>query len=179
MIAYDRGFNQAIADNDLEKVRLLIEDKQDVNQKDILGDTPLNLAVKFDRLEIFKLLLESGATITTWTIADITETDGSFCMEMLSLILETGIDVNLQLEDGETLLMYAAGEGNLKIVERLAELGADINAVSRQADFALLKAGYKRHQDVFDYLAPKTISDLKELAADRLPSRWANKLKEK
>jgi ankyrin repeat protein len=178
MIDYDRGFNQAIADNDIEKIRLLIENKHDLNQRDILGDTPLNLAVKFDRLEIFKLLLESGATITTWTIADITETDGSFCMEMLSLVLESGIDVNLQLEDGETLLMYAVGEGNLKIVERLVELGADINAVSRQADFALLIAGYRRHQEIFDYLAPKTISELKEQAAERLPIRWAKQLKD-
>jgi uncharacterized protein len=178
MIIYNQEFSRAIIDNDVEKIRFLIENKNDLNQKDILGDTPLDLAVKSDRLEIFKLLLESGANISTWTIANITETDGIFCMEMLSLILECGIDVNLKLEDGETLLIYAAGEGNLKIVERLVELGADINAVSRQADFALLNAGYKRHQDVFDYLAPKTISSLKKQAAERLPTRWAKQLKD-
>ena len=178
MVVYNQEFNRAIIDNDIEKVRFLIDNKSDLNQKDILGDTPLDLAVKSDRLEIFKLLLESGANISEWTIANVTESDGNFCMEMLSLILESGIDVNIKLEDGETLLMYASAQGNLKIVERLVELGSDINAFSRQGDFALLNAGYQRHQDVFDYLAPKTVSSLKEQAADRLPTRWAKQLEE-
>jgi uncharacterized protein len=168
---------RAIIENDVNKICCLIKDGININKRDIQGDTPLDLAIKYDRLEIFELLLNAGATINPSTIANITENDGVFDMEMLSLALERGIDVNLKLEDKETLLMYAASEGNLKIVERLVELGADINSVSRQADFALLNAGCHGHQDVFDYLAPKTVSSLIEIAAERLPSRWAKQLK--
>jgi ankyrin repeat protein len=171
-----KGLHQAVIQNNIEKVHFLIKSGICLDRTDINCDTPLDLAIKYDRLEIFEILLNSGAMVNASTIANITECDGLFQMEMLSRILERGIDVNIKLEDGETLLMFAAREGNLKIVKRLVELGADINSISRQADFALLNAGSQRHQDVFDYLAPKTVSSLKELAVKRLPTRFAKQL---
>jgi ankyrin repeat protein len=173
----NQEIRKAIIEDDINKIHCLIEEGIALNQMDVEGDTPLDLAVKYDRLEIFQLLLNAGAIINASTIANVTENDGIFGMAILSLILENGIDVNLKLEDGETLLMYAATKGNLKIAKQLVELGADINSISRQADFALLNAGSHGHQDVFDYLDPKTTSSLRKQAAERLPSRWGKQLK--
>lgn len=169
--------NQAIIKNDVQKVKDLIKSGICIETVDINSNTPLDLAIECDKLEIFELLLNAGAIIRIPTIVNITDFSGNFCMEMLALIIENGIDVNITLEDKETLLMYAAEKGNLEVVKRLVDLGADINSISRQADFALLNAGCQGHQEIFDYLAPKTSLQLRELATERLPSRFVKRLK--
>jgi uncharacterized protein len=171
------SLHQAIHTNNVEKVIFLIKSGAFIERIDINHVTALNLAIQLDRLEIFKLLLNAGANINASTLSNITQFDGTSNIEMLSLVLDVGIDVNIKLEDGETLLMYAARQGTLEIVKQLVELGADINYISRQADFALLEAACQANQDIFDYLAPKTCLSLRQLAAERLPTRFAKQLK--
>jgi ankyrin repeat protein len=167
---------RAISKNNIDKARCLIDSGICLDRTDIYGDTPLDWAVRFDRLEVFELLLKAGAIINISVIISITECDGRFAINMLFLILKSGIDVNIKLEDSETLLMYAAGNGQLENVKVLIALGADVNAISRQAEFALLTAGAQGHQDIFDYLALQTSPSLRKLAAERLPTRFARRL---
>lgn len=41
--------------------------------------------------------------------------------------LDKGIDINMQTSEGYTLLHYAAGDGNLEMVQELIRRGADVN----------------------------------------------------
>ena len=55
-------FCKAIAKGDIETVRKLIELGSDVNQKSN-GMTPIQVAAKFNRCKIIKLLVNDGASI--------------------------------------------------------------------------------------------------------------------
>lgn len=62
------------------------------------------------------------------------------------------MDVNQPLEDGDTVLMFAAMEGYLDIVKTLLEAGVDAKLISYQGDNALVQAVLGGWQEVFEYL---------------------------
>lgn len=78
-------------------------------------------------------------------------------------MLENGADVNSCNEDGATLLMQAAGAGQLEIVKHLIKSGANVNAVDSRGWSALMKA-------LFNYELnrgfPDVVSALIEAGAD-------------
>ncbi|MEY4428238.1 MAG: hypothetical protein RLZZ182_927, partial [Pseudomonadota bacterium] len=68
--------------------------------------------------------------------------------------LDAGANVNAFDRTGESALMQAAAEGQLDVVRRLLQRGADpqfTNSIHphRKGDTALLRAAYRGHQEVF------------------------------
>jgi hypothetical protein len=59
--------------------------------------------------------------------------------------LDTGLDPNLANQNGWTLLMLAAVEGDVAIGRLLIERGADINARNNKEDSALTLANHRGH----------------------------------
>ena len=109
-------FMNAISDNDLEEVKLLINAGVDINATNDHGVTPLLFAVVYNA--------ESG--------------------DMVKLLLENGADVNAQsVSDGYTALMHAVKlvdfrqENRAKIVEMLLKAGADVNIQNKRGKTAL------------------------------------------
>lgn len=86
------------------------------------------------------------------------------CIDVLHELIQIQVefDVNDEDGDGKTILMEIAEAGHLPLVKWLVNQGANVNAVTRKGDFALLNAALKGWQEVFDYLEPLTDSDLKE-----------------
>ncbi len=161
--------HKAIVEGDLAQVQALLEAGVNIEQQDYTYQKPLALAVELHHLEIIRTLIDAGATLFPGLL-DIISND-EFCdSESLAVLIELGIDINARLEDGETILMQAAQKGKLDIVKMLINAGADPNIVSRKSNFALLAAGYARHQDVFEYLIPVTSQKLQAIAADELPN---------
>lgn len=66
--------------------------------------------------------------------------------------------------EDRTALMEAVNTGDLDIVKKLVESGADVNAVSRKNAYALMNATRPDLKEIYDYLAPLTSSKLRELA---------------
>ncbi|KAM5386800.1 hypothetical protein ACJZ2D_000093 [Fusarium nematophilum] len=89
-----RPIHQAAQGGHLEIVRLLIENKVDLNAKEKNGGSPMMLAARGGFLEVVELLIENGASI---------------CMEA---------------NEGETALMLASDNGHPKIVKLLLDNGA-------------------------------------------------------
>lgn len=85
----------------------------------------------------------------------------------LMTLLETKLNPNQRHED-YTILMEIAWTGRVDLVKVLVEMGADVNAMSNDTTFALFEAARAGRQEVFDYLAPLTDSELRE-AAEELP----------
>ncbi len=79
----------------------------------------------------------------------------------LTKFIPSDYDVNVQIEDGFTPLMLAASLGNLEIVKRLVEAGADVNQIDVYGTSPLMFAADQRFFDVFNYLAPLTSSEIK------------------
>ncbi len=169
------GIHKAVAEGNLAQVQALIKAGANINQQEnYTYETPLNLAVQLHHVEIMRALLDAGATITPSLLDIISEEE--FCYpESLAVLIESGIDINTRLEDGETVLMRAAQQGDLDIVKMLINAHADPNIVSRKANFALLAAGHARNQELFEYLIPLTSPKLRAYAADQLPT-WLAKL---
>jgi ankyrin repeat protein len=89
---------RAALDGNTERVKELIHQGTDINQRDDNGRTALMFAVINMHYETMKVLLEHGA------------------------------DVNARSNKGGTALMGAASAGDLRMVQALLDKGADLHA---------------------------------------------------
>jgi len=152
-----RPLHYAVFENDLECVRLLIEDyNADVNVLDEAGYSPLHLASKYGFIDIIHILIDHGSLINFHIAANNSETCSiiapyydvlieplSLCLEnnhieCARLLLFSGANVNQQYFLGYeiNLLPYE----NLPSLELILKHGANSNALSRSGITPLIKA---------------------------------------
>ena len=91
------GMHVASASGNLQIMAILYKAGADINARDSVGDSPLDLAAEHDQLEAAKLLIEMKAR------------------------------VNAQDKNGMSALMFAAKAGNVEMVRTLIEHGANAN----------------------------------------------------
>lgn len=154
---------RAIENADLIAVKKMIEGDTELEQTDASGHTPLQLAVILGRLEIAKVLLAAGACSSCLTEHLMTRAIYNHKLEVVSFLIEAGFDVNQKFVENEnrTALMEAANLGNIDLVKKLVESGADVNAISCKNHFALMNATSQGHQELYEYLAPLTSPKLR------------------
>ncbi len=136
-----RLLSEAVEENNLEIVSLLLELGAEVNDEDRVfydNETPLAIAASKGNLEMVKLLIDVGAI------------------------------VNIPLKDPEywTPLMCAVSSENLDVVKFLIETGADVNEIRDGGNFALRMAAQCDSQEIFNYLAPLTNLELRHQLED-------------
>ena len=105
--AYEHGHTalmRAALDGNTEKVKELIHQGVDINQRDENGRTALMFAVINSHYETMRVLLEYGA------------------------------DVNAKSNKGGTALMGAASGGDLRMVQALLDGGAHVHASLRETN---------------------------------------------
>ena len=71
--------------------------------------------------------------------------------EVVKSAIDSGFDLNMQIEDNYRLIMLAASCGNIEIVKLLVEAGADIN-VYDCGETALTYAAGSCDREIYDYL---------------------------
>jgi ankyrin repeat protein len=118
-----------------EVIDLLTSRGIDVNAQDISGESALHLASDVGHCGNLKDLLSAGAnphalthrrrTIIHYAAALVIPTE-----EVLNLLLDTGVDVNIQDVNGITSLHLASAERNYTVVKMLIENGVDVNTVT-------------------------------------------------
>lgn len=106
-----------------EVERLLDDSAVNVNQSNIIDDTPLTVAIKNNDIPMVYLLLKRGANAN-----------------------------HVNFRSRKTPLMLAVEMGNPIIVEKLLELQVDINKVDRSGEDALIKAINKNNNQLVDLL---------------------------
>lgn len=119
------------ADKGLEKTTaaLLLNKALDLNQKDVLGYSPLARSILKGHSVISKLLIGVGADINTQTTENNTLLMQSVLSgkpEMTKLLIDKKINIDAKNNSGDTALMLAAGAGNNELVEMLIAAGANI-----------------------------------------------------
>ncbi|WET00733.1 ankyrin repeat domain-containing protein [Flavobacterium sp. YJ01] len=125
------------AEKGKEYIKTLLENGVDINEKNVVGTTPLMYAVKRNKKEYIPTLLENGA--------DPNEKDNQenssfyyavgeqFSIPMYELLAESSsADFNSINKDGRTLLtefirMMSDSENDLNSLQRLLSDGADLN----------------------------------------------------
>ena len=114
---------RAALDGKTERVRELIHQGADINQRDDNGRTALMFAVVNRHYETMKVLLEYGA------------------------------DVNAKSNKGGTALMGAASGGDLRMVQALLDEGAHVHASLRETnESAVTFAESHRHAEIAQLL---------------------------
>jgi ankyrin repeat protein len=114
-------------------VRLLKENPRLVHERSHDGWTPLHLAAFFGRLEIVKMLLESGAPMLAISSNNesnlpINAAAAGRRNDVVRLLVERGCPPDARASDqGYTALHLAANNGNVELVEFLLRSGADRN----------------------------------------------------
>lgn len=96
--------------------------------------------------------------------------------DMLAELVENGADVNARDEDGLTALHHAAWKGQLSVVEKLASLGANLNAQDRDKGWTAYHwAAEKGHEDVYWLLGRLGANPTIESRFGDTPVNWARK----
>lgn len=162
---------KAIDENNIDKVKLLIKKGINLEQKEQGIFTPLMIAVARENLEIVRILLQAGALVkhdSQWLLERSKYKEKT---EILLELLKAGIHINHKLIDseGETILMKAVCDGNMPPVKALIKNGANVNIVSDNGYYALVHAAEQGYKEIFDYLLPYTVPELREEAEQALP----------
>lgn len=87
--------------------------------------------------------------------------------QTLEELIQGGVDINIELDNNTTALMEVVPAAELYVVRLLVEAGADVNA-EIGGYTALWTAAYWGLQEIFDYLAPLTSSQLRQEAEEIL-----------
>ncbi|HMC09755.1 MAG TPA: ankyrin repeat domain-containing protein [Pirellulaceae bacterium] len=145
----------AAENNNLARVRTLLEQKTDVNAPQPDGMTALHWASRHGELETAKLLIAAGADAKAANRYGVTPlslacTNGN--TTIVELLLEAGADPKTTLPSGETALMTASRTGRLGPVKALLAREADVNAREHKGQTALMWAAADGHLEVVDAL---------------------------
>ena len=123
----------ACSEGDLERVRQLIQEGQDVNRGDSIGMTPLMWAANNGHDQMVQELIRAGVDVNGK--GNITRTAlhwASSCghSSVIKTLTEAGANLNEQDVWGMTPLMEAAVDGHANVVVELIRAGADVSVVS-------------------------------------------------
>jgi len=161
-LARDNALLQSVWEGDLDKIQLLLTKGADVNFAGDKKRTPLMIAVYRRNLAVVEFLVSKGADVNA------RDSDGQTALIYSSrqrknatpdnsialFLLNNGAEVNVRSKKkGFTALMIASETGNVELVEKLLEKGADPaikNNLGVTAAFAAQKTG---HPDIVDMLS--------------------------
>ncbi len=150
--AAQRGNKQA--------VRLLIQQKANVNAPQPDGSTAMHWVVQADDLELADLLIKAGAKVTASNVIGaspllIASVNGNSLM--IGKLIAAGADPNAALtKSGDTALMMASRTGKIEAVRTLLDRGAKINTQETWGGTtALMWAVAEKHPDVAKLLVER------------------------
>ncbi len=152
----DNPLIEASKNGNLEEIKELIKNGDDVNAKDKDGDTALILASIYGHSEIIKYLVLNGADVnakdidtrTSLMLASVNARD----FEIIKYLVLNGADVNNISYYGDTALILASQYGHLEVVKLLIEKGADIHIKDNDEKTALMWAKDNSYNEVAEYL---------------------------
>jgi len=140
----------AIGSRKMQVIEALIEAGADVNPPDMIGMTPLSLAIyETQDLTIVKALLVKGADVnlrTHYGLTALMAAAENENIDFVKTLLAAGANVNERSDDGTTALMNAAEARSPEVVRALIAAGAYLHATNKYGETAFslaLRAGRK------------------------------------
>ncbi|MDG2140232.1 MAG: ankyrin repeat domain-containing protein [Gammaproteobacteria bacterium] len=121
----------AVKMQDLNNVRLIVDQGVNVNQEEADGTRALHWAVHHDNVNITKQLIAAGANVNAknrYEVAALSLAANNGNKDTVSLLLDSGADVHTTMSEGEFVILTAARTGVAEVVELLLDRGAEVNA---------------------------------------------------
>lgn len=143
----------AATNGNTEIARILIEKHASIDLTNVTGDDALTLAVIDNHSEIVNLLIENGAKIKGETaIRALTEAAGRNESEILTQLIEMGMDANLKVPGEMPLVVWAVKNGYFDSAKILIKNGADISVPDKDGETALDYAITSGNKEMIDLL---------------------------
>src|SRR5262245_39666355 len=142
----------AIKAGDKAAIRVLLQQRVNVNATEPDGATALHWAARTSDLQTAETLIRAGANVRAANRYGVTPlhlacTSGNAAM--VEMLLKAGADPNSVLSEGETALMNAARSGSVDAVNVLLARGADVNRKETwRGQSAVMWAAAEGHSDV-------------------------------
>lgn len=149
---------EASQNGSLDIVKLLAENKADLNKKASNGISPIDIAFQNDHLDIMKYLIEQGADINLTDnngmslISKIIVKNSKDSVDLVDYLIEKGAKINRQSNDGWTPLHEAVQAGNKKMVQLLLDHDAFVNAADTKGWTPLHEASQRVNIEIFKLL---------------------------
>ncbi|MFN7144147.1 MAG: ankyrin repeat domain-containing protein [Myxococcota bacterium] len=127
------------AEGDLAAVEALVEGGADIDARTKAGATPLYLAVRANRYEIARYLLDRGADPDAAGTAGppLAEAVAQGTPEMVRLLVQRGANPRVTDKTGATPLHAAVATGRIELVRALLDGGAPANATDHAGNTPL------------------------------------------
>jgi uncharacterized protein len=165
----ETALTYAIQNKDPKIVKALLE-KADVNLQDDAGNSPIHLAVKNEKDEIFDWLLEKNADVNVGGAAGKTKNQTALYAAVLRdredlarRLIERGANPNIADSGGAFPLSEAVAKAgaNPAMVKLLLDAGANVNAQEANKGTALIYAASNKS------IAPQTRAEIVRLLLDK------------
>lgn len=141
----ETALHKAAARDHLDIVELLIQRGADVNAEECDGNTPLSVAKS---LECVELLLAAGADIHAQDLCGVELIGQHRDLEIIERLRAAGGTLDALGGSFGTLLMSAAQEGNVELVNHLLQQKVDANAPTDLGLTPLMAAAERGHIEV-------------------------------
>ena len=159
--------HDAVKNGDLNKCRELIENGDDVNKKDVWGNTPLHWAT-FNGYEMCELLIKNGADINAKNYSGqkpLYLAVSHNYLEICECLIEHGADVNAKFSNGRTPLHYAAMKNYFEICECLFIKYQAVMNLESFSKYRRFKHKQSKLIPCFRYFGSKTDKELLKIIA--------------
>ena len=132
--AASSAFPDRYSDN-LKVVRFLVDNGADINARNAHGWPAVAEAIWAGKMDLVRFFQDQGVDIQmTFPGPWPNDTDNFTLLHIAAMksrtepvawLLDQGVEVNAQTDNGDTALMFAANSGNYKVVRLLVDAGAD------------------------------------------------------
>lgn len=149
-----------IVESRINMMKLLIDNKANINYTDENGFTPLNIAIESGDMELTKFLIKNGANVNSLMQDGLSLIGYAIAqnnMDLLQILIENGANINNTNGDSwaNTPLQTASRLGLDNVVRILLTRNADINAVDMNGNTALHTAALNSQLSVVKLLLEK------------------------
>ena len=149
-----------IVESRINIMKLLIDNKANINYTDENGFNPLNIAIESGDMELTKFLITNGANVNSLMQDGVSLIGYAIAqnnMDLLQILIENGANVNYTGGDSwaNTPLQTASRLGLDNVVRILLTRNADINAVDMNGNTALHTAALNSQLSIVKLLLEK------------------------
>ena len=149
-----------IVESRINMMKLLIDNKANINYTDENGFNPLNIAIESGNMELTKFLITNGANVNSLMQDGVSLIGYAIAqnnMDLLQMLIENGANVNYTNGDSwaNTPLQTASRLGLDNVVRILLTRNADINAVDMNGNTALHTAALNSQLSIVKLLLEK------------------------